>query len=49
MQSPPTAKRDSIRMGSVEGFPESQGADIDPTLLPHAFGTGISDADKSED
>ncbi|WP_086464993.1 osmoprotectant NAGGN system M42 family peptidase [Oceanibaculum nanhaiense] len=49
MQSPPTAKRDSIRMGSVEGFPESQGADIDPNLLPHAFGTGISDADKSED
>lgn len=40
MQSPATAKRDSTRLGPVEGFPETQGADIDPNLLPQAFGTG---------
>lgn len=45
MQSPATAKRDSTRLGGVEGFPETQGADIDPNLLPHAFGAGRSDDD----
>ena len=43
MQSPATAKRDSARLGSVEGFPETQGADIDPNLLPRALGTGSAD------
>lgn len=49
MQSPATAKRDSTRMGSVEGFPESQGADIDPNLLPHAFGAGVSDTGETKE
>lgn len=49
MQSPATAKRDSAPMGSLEGFPESQGAGVDPNLLPHALGPGRSGSDTPEE
>ncbi|MBU0725956.1 MAG: osmoprotectant NAGGN system M42 family peptidase [Alphaproteobacteria bacterium] len=43
MQSEPAVKRDAERMGSVKGFPESQGAGVDPALLPQPIGSGQSD------
>ncbi|KZD12640.1 osmoprotectant NAGGN system M42 family peptidase [Oceanibaculum pacificum] len=43
MQSEPAVKRDAERMGSIEGFPESQGAGVDPALLPHPIGPGVSE------